>query len=156
MGFPFCYVESDSLLAFLNGGYSQAKDIVKKLEKYYGFSWTEDPAIIGASKSDLESNEISEREKKRLRDRLYKRDGKRCHYCSIREEDFIRIWGRFYKARGKRLELERVDNEKGYTEENCVLSCAICNNAKSDKFTYEEFKKVGRAIKEVWLLRKKD
>jgi 5-methylcytosine-specific restriction endonuclease McrA len=98
---------------------------------------------------------ITQKEKNELRLKLYKRDGKRCHYYSIREEDFIRIWGRFYKVRGKRLELERKDNEKGYTLENCVLSCSICNNAKSDKFTYEEFKKVGEAIKEVWLLRKK-
>ena len=45
---------------------------------------------------------------------------------------------------------------KGYTVEDCALSCPICNNAKSDKFTYEEFKKVGEVIREVWLLRKKD
>ncbi|GAH86310.1 unnamed protein product, partial [marine sediment metagenome] len=38
---------------------------------------------------------------------------------------------------------------KGYTEENCVLSCAICNNAKSDKFTDEEFTKLGRVIREI-------
>lgn len=77
------------------------KEVRKELEKE-DFSWTEYPAIIGVSESDLEQNEISEKEKERLRDRLYKRDGKRCHYCSIREEDFIRIWGRFYKARGAR------------------------------------------------------
>ena len=65
--------------------------------------------------------------------------------------------GKFYggKTRGGKLEVDRKDNKKGYNEENCVLSCAICNNDKSDKFTYKEFKKVGEAIKEVWLLRKK-
>lgn len=88
--------------------------------------------------------------KKELRLELYKRDGSNCHYCGIKEGDFIRMWGVFYKTRGKRLELERKDNEKGYTLENCVLACAICNNAKSNKFTYEEFKKIGKAIKEVW------
>ena len=101
---------------------------------------------------------ITKKEKEKLYIKLYKRDGRKCHYCGIREGDFIRIWGKFYggKTRGKRLEIDRKDNGKGYTVENCVLSCPICNNAKSDKFTYEEFKRAGKAIKEVWLLRKKE
>jgi len=100
---------------------------------------------------------ISSKEKEELWNRLYERDGERCHYCGIEEGDFIQIWGKFYggEKRGKRLELERKDNAKGYSEENCVLSCSICNNAKSDKFTYEEFKKVGAVIKEIWQQRKK-
>lgn len=92
--------------------------------------------------------------KDKLRLKLYERDGKKCHYCKIKERDFIPIWGKFYKGRGERLELERKDNKKGYSEKNCVLACAICNNAKSDKFTYEEFKKIGKAIKKIWLSKK--
>lgn len=102
---------------------------------------------------------MNKREKLRLK--LYARDGKNCHYCGIKEGDFIPIWGKFYiskrsnkQGRGRVLELERKDNEKGYSLQNCVLSCAICNNAKSNKFTCEEFKKVGKTIKEIWLLRK--
>ena len=98
-------------------------------------------------------DKICKRRKENLRDKLYKRDGRRYHYCRIKEGDFISIWGKFYKNRGERLELERKDNEKGYSEENCVLACAICNNAKSDKFTYEEFKRVGKVIREIWLKR---
>jgi len=97
---------------------------------------------------------ISEKEKKKLYIKLYQRDGENCHYCGIKEGDFIRLWGKFYKDRGRRLEIDRKDNNKGYTEENCILACAICNNAKSNKFTCKEFKKVGKAIKEIWLLRK--
>jgi len=98
---------------------------------------------------------ISKRRKETLRDKLYKRDGRRCHYCRIKEGDFIPIWGSFYggKTRGRKLEIDRKDNNKGYTEENCVLACAICNNAKSDKFTDEEFRKLGRVIREIWLKR---
>ena len=98
---------------------------------------------------------ISKKRKENLRDKLYKRDGRKCHYCRIKEESFIWIWGPFYggKIRGKKLEIDRKDNQKGYSEENCVLACAICNNAKSDKFTYEEFKRVGRVIREIWLKR---
>jgi len=98
---------------------------------------------------------ISKRRKEILRDKLYKRDGRRCYYCRIKEENFIQIWGPFYggKTRGRKLEIDRKDNLKGYTEENCVLSCAICNNAKSDKLTDEEFRKLGGVIRAIWLKR---
>lgn len=92
-------------------------------------------------------------DKGKLRKKLYERDGRDCHYCGIKEGDFLRIWGVFYRTRGKRLELERTDNKKGYTLKNCVLACAICNNAKSNKFTSEEFKTIGKAIKKIWLKR---
>lgn len=98
---------------------------------------------------------INKKEKEDLRDKLYKRDGEKCHYCGIEEEDFFWIWGKFYGGKRRKLEVDRKDNQKDYSEENCVLACPVCNNAKSDKFTYQEFKRVGRAIKEVWLLRKK-
>ena len=68
-----------------------------------------------------------------------------------------RYGGKFYggRTRGKKLEVDRRDNEKGYTLENCVLACSICNNAKSDKFTGEEFKKVGKSIEQIWSSRDK-
>jgi hypothetical protein len=34
------------------------------------------------------------------------------------------------------------------------LACALCNNAKSNKFTYGEFKRVGDVIKEIWQQRR--
>lgn len=98
---------------------------------------------------------ISRKEKEELRLKLYKRDGRKCHYCGIEEKDFFRIWGGFYGGKRRKLEVDRKDNKKDYSEENCILACPICNNAKSDKFTYEEFKKIGVGIKEIWLLRKK-
>jgi len=90
--------------------------------------------------------------KNELRDALYdKKDGHKCDYCGIEEKDFIPLWGVFYTTRGFRLEVEHKDNDRrGYTLENCVLACPICNNAKSNKFSYEEFKRVGDVIKEIW------
>ena len=55
---------------------------------------------------------------------------------------------------GQQQEVDRIDNRRGYDIENCVLACAVCNNAKSDKFTYEEFKRLGDVIKEIWQQRK--
>lgn len=90
--------------------------------------------------------------KRELRHRLYKRDGRVCDYCKIKEEDFLEVWGPFYggKTRGGILEVDRKDSTGPYTEDNCVLACAICNNAKSDKFTYEEFKAVGEVVGKIW------
>ena len=47
-----------------------------------------------------------------------------------------------------------IENKREYTPENCVLACALCNMAKSDKFTEEEFKRVGKVIREIWQKRK--
>jgi len=102
-----------------------------------------------------------------LRDNLYERDGHVCYYCGIHERDFMKLWGRaFYGTgkRGRRLEIDHKDAvvredkvirqkdkaELKDTAESCVLACALCNMAKSNMFTYEEFKKVGNVIREIW------
>ena len=64
LGFTFCYVESDSLLAFLTGRDSYVKDTMKRLEKHYEFSWPEDPAIIGVSDSEINRDFLKKLKKK--------------------------------------------------------------------------------------------
>jgi HNH endonuclease len=93
--------------------------------------------------------------RKKLRDQLYIRDNTtKCHYW-IEESDFLDVWkGPFYKTRGKKLEVDHKDNSKGDEIENCVLACALCNCAKSNKFTYEQFERVGAVIHEIWQQRK--
>ena len=98
---------------------------------------------------------LSSKEKEELRNQLYERDGTKCHYCGIEEKDFPKIWGRTFRKgrRGRTLEVDHKDSREGYKTndpENCVLACYACNNAKSDVFTYEEFKKVGNVIREIW------
>ena len=81
---------------------------------------------------------------------------KECCYCKCTEEELMEFYN--YKhnkdkvehevkriKRGKSLEIERKKDTK-YTEDNCELACYWCNNAKSDVFTYEEFKPIGRQI----------
>ena len=109
-----------------------------------------------------------QKNKKELLEELYKRYGRKCHYCEIPEKLFSELWGDFYGLgwRGVRLEIDRkhavVREEKDirksqpeYTAENCVLACALCNMAKSDMFTHEEFHKVGKVIQEIWQERKR-
>lgn len=43
--------------------------------------------------------------------------------------------------------LDRVDNKKGHTIENCVPCCKECNVARMDNFTHEEMKIIGKTIK---------
>ncbi len=110
---------------------------------------------------------LTDKQKKGLREQLYEREEEKgkverhCHYCGIKEEDFWDIWKEFYGQpyRGRRLEIDRkgnniIENKREYTLENCVLACALCNMAKSDKFTEEEFKRVGEVIREIWQERK--
>ena len=105
---------------------------------------------------------------KKLLRKLYDRDRHICHYCKIKEEDFLGVWGEFYGQpyRGKRIEIDRKDTvviqgneiekfDQEYTLENCVLACALCNMSKSDMFTHEEFHKVGKVIQEIWQQRKR-
>ncbi len=37
--------DKDSILAFKTGEYSQVKDIMQKLKKFYGFEWAGEPLI---------------------------------------------------------------------------------------------------------------
>ena len=96
---------------------------------------------------------LSSKKKEELLNQLYERDGRKCHYCGIEEDDFPKIWGEYFyggKKRGRTLEIDRKDSGREYDPANCVLACAICNMAKSDKFHYEEFKRVGNVIRKIW------
>lgn len=64
LGFTFCYMESDSMLAFLTGGYSYVKDTMKKLEKYYEFNWPEDPSIIGVPDDEVDRDFLKKLKKR--------------------------------------------------------------------------------------------
>jgi len=106
---------------------------------------------------------------KELLDKLYD-DEHKCHYCRIPEGDFLDLWGEFYGLpyRGRRLEIDHKDavviDNRGIrkiegtdledTPDTCVSACALCNMAKSNMFTYEEFKRVGKVIEEIWQQRR--
>ena len=82
-----------------------------------------------------------------------------CHYCKITQSELNKIWEIEAKkgekltkrGRGRKLELERITANATYDKlDNLVFACYWCNNAKTDTFTGEEFKKVGKVFREIW------
>jgi 5-methylcytosine-specific restriction endonuclease McrA len=54
-------------------------------------------------------------------------------------------------TRGKKLEFDRKISDASYDDlNNIVLACYWCNNAKTDTFTHEEFKEVGKVFANIW------
>lgn len=58
---------------------------------------------------------------------------KPCHYC-----------GDTY-----RIGCDRIDNTKGHTKDNVVPCCIECNTARNNYFTYDEMRRLGKAISEI-------
>ena len=74
---------------------------------------------------------------------------KKCCYCNSTDAEIEKFYSKTISkrngTRGRTLEIERI-NDTPYSRENCELSCYWCNNAKSDVFTYDQFKIIGKAI----------
>lgn len=80
--------------------------------------------------------------------------GKQCYYCGITTERINELANlrrlRKKHLRGWSLEIDRLDSNYEYSPDNCVMCCYWCNNAKTDEFTPEEFRKVGEVIAGIW------
>lgn len=67
-----------------------------------------------------------------------------CTYCGIEPKQ--RVWNvnpaRTFLYNG----IDRKDNAKGYTPENCLPACGFCNALKSDLLQHEEMKVVIQAL----------
>lgn len=82
---------------------------------------------------------------------------RKCEYCGITEIEIKtlleneKLHSKRIETRGKKLEFDRKIPDSSYDNlENIVLSCYWCNNAKTDTFTHEEFKEVGKAFSTIW------
>lgn len=76
-----------------------------------------------------------------------------CHYCGtpLKYEEYSRYWG---KTNSRAHQLDRKDNNVGYTKDNLVTCCWECNRLKSDRFTYNEFIQLSPTIKKIMNERK--
>lgn len=77
----------------------------------------------------------------------------RCAYCGVTEKqcwDILSVRTKRDGTRSRHLEVEKVDPNGGYVEHNCCLVCYVCNNAKSDFMSLEEFAPVAVGINAFW------
>jgi len=58
----------------------------------------------------------------------------KCYYCDTLPRREVKYRGRYIKYNG----IDRVDNNKGYTPDNCVSCCTICNYMKRT-MSYTDF-----------------
>ena len=65
-----------------------------------------------------------------------------CHYCGMELVWYKHISGTVA------YNLDRKDNTKGYSKENCVACCARCNCGKGDRFTYDEWYEMTRCLRD--------
>jgi 5-methylcytosine-specific restriction endonuclease McrA len=93
----------------------------------------------------------------------YEKQEKKCCYCGITEPELAelidseRLTSKRLPTRGRHLEFERKDPKVSYDKvDNLALSCYWCNNAKTDTFTADEFKKVGNVFRQIWQARLDD
>ena len=77
-----------------------------------------------------------------------------CRYCGTTESNLKKLFKEkddktekkkkplYSKKRSftATLQVDRKNPDEGYNGDNCVLACALCNNAKSDMINYENFK----------------
>lgn len=63
---------------------------------------------------------------------------KNCHYClsTINWIEYSVVKGEF---KSNAYYLDRVDNDKGYTNDNVVVCCTKCNIARGNRYSYEEW-----------------
>lgn len=69
-----------------------------------------------------------------------------CAYCLISEEEWIKkqmILPGKNRIQKRKLEVDRKDSNKGYTLNNIVWACHLCNTIKNSILTYEEMKEIG-------------
>lgn len=69
----------------------------------------------------------------------------KCVYCGDKV-----VWTEHNASVNSQYNLDRVDNSKGYTNDNCVVCCGICNRMKG-VLTFDEFIERVRKISGVHL-----
>ena len=79
-----------------------------------------------------------------------------CEYCGINETEIHQLIQhgllitKRLKTRGRSMEVDRKDPEGPYAAHNIVLCCYWCNNAKTDEFSFEEFKEIAKSFTQIW------
>ena len=65
-----------------------------------------------------------------------------CYYCGI-SNLFLKFYCEVLSIGTPYMTIDRKDNNGGYTRDNIVGACFLCNKIKGSFFTAEEMKKIG-------------
>jgi len=74
----------------------------------------------------------------------YQNEPKKCRYCGMSPEEIRNFRGHI----ALRLTVDRMDSNVGYSLDNMVLACPVCNTVKNNVLTYNQMLEVGKMIKE--------
>lgn len=143
------YWQFENVNTHLNNGLS-IQDIYSSIENWLKNNKTDYDELLSYYVSHTFKEVFPEEKFLRMLDQ-----GHECHYCHITENQIrdLILKNQLFKkhiTRGWTLEIDRKIPYLEYTEENCVICCYWCNNAKTDEFSYSEFKKIGLVIEEIW------
>ena len=73
----------------------------------------------------------------------------KCGYCG----DSV-LWKPFSDNKTSRHNLDRKNNDLGYTIDNCVVCCYSCNMTKGDRFTHAEFMRIAPILRSIHISRR--
>ena len=96
-------------------------------------------------------------------DQVDEKGNRKCYYCGIDEKTAKEAFGAAAKGKISLLEtkktawkngsmqIDRMAPKGDYSAKNCVFACVLCNNAKSDLITDEDFRfYFGESMKRYW------
>jgi hypothetical protein len=66
-----------------------------------------------------------------------------CTYCGV-SELFLKFYCELLKVNTPFMTIDRKDNNLGYTKENCVSACFLCNKIKGNFFDFDEMCSIGK------------
>lgn len=80
----------------------------------------------------------------------YTKQEKTCVYCDINENE-LRLVKDTQNTKARRLTVDCIENDLGYTLDNILLACGRCNFIKNDFFTHEQMLWIGQNfVKPKW------
>lgn len=74
---------------------------------------------------------------------------KTCFYCGVNQDIYLAYWKKYGKF-NRRFSFDRKDNKKGYTINNVVLACLLCNVIKSSIFSESQMKLIGKGVRTLY------
>ncbi len=77
----------------------------------------------------------------------------KCHYCGYPIKWYKNQCSKLRNKEGWGYYLDRSDNSIGYTKENCVVCCPLCNHVKGKELTHDEMLMLGPTISEIQKIR---